>query len=174
MTEPEALCRQALDDLNVFRALLARDQADVPRIAECQALHALQMAGEKLAKAVLYAADRNYRASGGERKQSHVALSKLATTLADRAKVASALGMDLPKFNGCLKQFHSWFKQFEQLQPQLAGDGPNVEYPWQDGDRWIAPCDHSFGLAARLRKGEGAQSLRFLGRLAEAVPALLE
>ncbi|MCC7494076.1 MAG: hypothetical protein IT204_17085 [Fimbriimonadaceae bacterium] len=170
MTEAEALLAQGLADLRTFRAMLEQDRAQV---AECEVLHLLQMAGEKLAKAILYALDPDYRRSGPDRRLSHVSLSKLAIALGGRRRVWQALPIDPDKLSGCLRQFHPWYEQIERLHPQVARGGPNVEYPWADTARWMPPCDYDFGLLARLRRGEGRQSLRFLERLAAAVPVLL-
>jgi len=171
MTEAEALATQGLADLGTYRHLLAADRDSV---AESQVLHALQMAGEKIAKALLYALDPAYRVrDDGERKQSHASLSRLAGTLSAKKKLAAALQMPEAKYEGCLSRFGRWYLQIELLQPQLAGNGRNVEYPWQDGNTWVAPCDYRFGLLAQFQKGEALDSVRFLGRLARAVPALL-
>ena len=165
------MAKQGLADLNTYRHLVA---ADRDRVAESQVLHALQMAGEKIAKALLYGLDPQYRVGGdGERKLSHVSLSRLVDTLGSKRKLAAALQMSESKFEGCLGSFGPWYRQIERLQPQLAGDGPNVEYPWQNGGTWVAPCEHRFGLLAQLLNGEGLKSLRFLERLARAVPALV-
>jgi hypothetical protein len=75
---------QARSDFAIFRHLLDQPRASVP---ECHALHYLQMASEKLAKAILdaqgVAAD----------PYSHIAFSNLPYRLA-RADIARAVGYD--------------------------------------------------------------------------------
>lgn len=53
----------------------------------------------------------------------------------------------------------------EQSAPDLAGDGPNPEYPWPRAMPETAPADYDFAAIHDLGTARGRQFLEILGRL---------
>jgi len=163
MTVSEAYLRQARSDFAVFVRLRAMDRAAAP---ECHPLHYLQMATEKLAKAVLLASQRTFD------RFSHVAFSDLPDVLT-RRNVAAVLGYrNFKAYRQFLRRSAPIFRAIEQLSPASAGasgrEGPNTEYPWPgrgiDGmENWLAPADHRFGLLQEFHhSGDAAPVYEFV------------
>jgi hypothetical protein len=173
MEEREAFQRQARSDFQVFELLHRQHLGEV---SECHALHYLQMATEKLAKAAFIALDVR-----PEDRYSHVAFSLIPQHLS-RRDVAHALGWtDFRRYQAFLRWARPLFREIDELNPgvgpqQPGGgpqEGPNVEYPWRSRDAagelvWEAPADHDFGLLARLRRdANGLALLHFVRTLLE-------
>ena len=174
MRECDAFRAQAASDFAVYLLLLAQDREDVP---ECHPLHYLQMATEKLAKAVLLASNPGFN------PRSHVAFSRLPKILRREARAAKVLGYGekIAQFRAALMALQSLVEDVERLSPQVAdkkgkkpaANNPNVEYPWEGrGPRgqvdWIVPATHQFGLLSRLRTPPcGVQLVEVIQRLLE-------
>src|ERR1035438_666966 len=168
MSEVDALAKQALSEL-AFYEKLKKD----PNALDCQILHVLQMAGEKAAKAVLYALEPTFRVDAvGKRKLSHVALSKLVPALAKRKALVSAVGLHPDKLAGMLTAYQPLYVAIEQLQPELSQTRENAEYPYLNGRDWIAPCGHRFSILADLRVKDGPAAIRFIRQLARSAPLI--
>jgi hypothetical protein len=167
MSLSEAFLRQATTDFAAYEVLSAR--AGLPA---CHALHYLQMATEKLAKAVLLA-------TGSQEDQvqtSHKSLSRLPGVLKGRTTVAHGLGYSNARaFDSFLNDVKGLCRAIDELNPsigpQQAGggepDGPNCEYPWWGRDesgseRWLAPADWSFTVERLLTEGSGPRLIPFL------------
>lgn len=100
----------------------------------CQQLHYLQMITEKLAKAYFWRNDEGP-------PRSHASFVRFlcflgAVRRSERDRVATAFGFQR------FQDFRRWIRsilplayELERLAPALAGDGPNLEYPWP----WEAP-----------------------------------
>jgi len=168
MTSYGAFLAQARSDYRTFEILLAQPRDEVP---ECHPLHYLQMACEKLAKAL------RGKISGTPVGRSHVAFSRLARELAVRQDVLVAVGYSKPAETArFLGRATPLFRQLEQLCPSVAGQqaqddgldwdqGENAEYPWRGaGDDWTAPADHSFGAYRTIssKRGDSASMLRLV------------
>ena len=148
-----AFHRQAASDMDVFEFLGQR--AQLSRFPDCHRLHYLQMATEKLAKALFMAwgRERELRRDG----HGHVAFSRLPYVLG-RPDVARACGYHGPRgtttFLRALRAIQGVCRRIERLCPAVgAGDdrSPNVENPWvgrtpEGRGTWIAPADDSFAL----------------------------
>jgi hypothetical protein len=161
MKEHEAFLRQARSDYRTFRILWAMNRSEMPA---CHPLHYLQMACEKLAKAVMLAGE-----DSGFDRYSHATFSNLPTVLR-RLNVASTLGYDdFRIFKKFLQRSKPIFHGIDELHPSIGPrqsgggppDGPNTEYPWKapdghGGNVWKAPVDHNFGVAKYLNSGDGA------------------
>ncbi|HZL37716.1 MAG TPA: hypothetical protein VFC78_20535, partial [Tepidisphaeraceae bacterium] len=143
----QALLRQARSDLTVFDLLAAHE--DVP---ECHALHFLQMATEKLAKAAFLALGVPFDAF------SHVAFSHLPRLLS-RRDVAGALGhRTFLSYRTFLRRTAPLFRMIDELNPSVglqtsgsAKDGPNVEYPWEGRDPTGEPGQSHLRSSAYVR-----------------------
>lgn len=153
LDQARAFHRQAQADWALYQHL--SQKANLDGFPECQRLHYLQMAGEKLAKALHIALGAQLRAGG----HSHVAFSRLPYLL-NCPDAARACGRDADdqhewnRYGAELRRMQAPCREIEQLGPAVREDGtagPNVEYPWYGGSadgekRWIAPADHSFVL----------------------------
>ena len=168
----EAYLLQARSDFAVFELLVRQGRADVP---ECYALHYLQMATEKLAKAAFLALR-----VPGLRRFDHVAFSLVPLHLR-RRDVARGLGWsDFRVYQTFVTRTRPVFRETDELAPAVGprldgggpAEGPNVEYPWpvarNEETCWVVPAEHGFGLLDRLRRsGDAAQVLGFIRRLME-------
>jgi hypothetical protein len=158
-TRAEAFLRQARSDLRIYR-LLAESGA-----AQCHVMQSLQMAGEKLGKALRVSAG-----AAGAEERTHVAAARALRLIRNRRAAADALtGGDRQSLvfiiDGCIALAHD----IERLTPALAGAGSNLEYPWREpgGSSWVAPVDFPFNLARRMRGAEGHRYIALLDRIIE-------
>ena len=149
----EAFLRQARSDFALFNHLRDQDQATMPA---CHPLHYLQMAAEKLAKAIFDALGVSID------PWSHVAFSNLPYHLA-RADIARAIGFrDSRSFRTFLRRCAPIFRAIDELSPAVGASrtgggprqGPNVEYPWESRGSdshptWLVPAENEFKLQHR-------------------------
>lgn len=178
MDKAGAFLAQAKSDFSVFERLWELNADDVPA---CHALHHLQMATEKLAKAV-----RIYLDPDTSRKDTHVAFREIVHILKRRDVIRKLGYADEPeRFKYFIEGRRSWFLEVERLCPSVGTDvaggrtnGPNVEYPWlgrdiAESETWIVPAEHTFPLAQDLRSSEGAYFIVLLRRLLDRIPEAL-
>jgi hypothetical protein len=143
---------QAESDYRVLRLLQSRDQP------ACQILHYLQMSTEKLARAYLWKQDVV--------KRSHAAFSKFLRSIAGDDRVRVELGYKRrDQWDAKLDGIASLAERVQQLAPDLAGDGPNPEYPWPPTHPTSAPIEFEFPVSDELQKSSGRVLLDFLDRL---------
>lgn len=163
LTQQQALFRQAQSELAVQVRLMDADAHPA-----CHHLHMLQMATEKLAKAV--ALTDSPRGFG----QTHIAFSKIVGALRARRSLAAAMGWDYLRYRDFIDRAGKIMRDVEELHPQVptsgVDDGPNVEYPWlgkRDSQTvaWIAPADFRFHVDAELRRTSDGQNLPKLVRM---------
>jgi len=145
MTEAEAFLRQATHDFRLFKCLYSDPRHGGESVPDCYLLHYLQMATEKLSKALLIP-------RGLYRRKVHDTFSTLLQRLKDAGdELAFALGWaDRQQFVDHVTHIEAWCCDVERFNPavqdhaQVEG-GRNVEYPWADDGSWVAPVDHDFG-----------------------------
>ena len=169
MIEHEAFLAQARSDFVVFELLMAQDRQAVP---ECHALHYLQMATEKLAKAIRLAYGDEFD------RYSHVAFSQMLHILR-RPDVGAGLGWpSWPKYRAFVTRLQPLLREIDECNPavgpQRPGNTPpqerrNVEYPWPSRDSsgrtlWLAPSGHDFGIVDKLNRSGDYATLRHLIR----------
>ena len=143
---------QAESDYRVLRLLRSRGAP------ACQVLHYLQMSTEKLARAYLWKQDTV--------KRSHAAFSKFLRSLAGDDRVRIELGYKgRAQWDAKLDGIASLAEQVQQLAPDLAGDGPNAEYPWPPDRPASAPIEFEFPVWDELQKSSGRVLLDFLDGL---------
>jgi hypothetical protein len=143
--------------------LLAREQLlENPALPECQHLHFLQMACEKICKAYLCGQGSDF--AGLRRSHGYISgpLPTIArqvfarTPNADRSWVLSAI--------------RNLARRIELLAPAVdqAGTYPaNCEYPWERSDSSVAvPAEHNFGIDL-AREPAGRHLLKVLQVAAE-------
>jgi hypothetical protein len=138
----EANLKQAKSDFAMAKEL--RDRADVPA---CQWLHFLQMATEKLARAMIHEPRI-------KPPQSHLGFVRFLQIMARDSKIGwnrlgKYMGFKSKKdFTAFIisgkKEIISLAHEIEGLAPAIAGDSPNPEYPWQAGTEVVAPVEYQF------------------------------
>lgn len=147
--------QQARSDFEVFELLRKLGLPD------CHLLHYLQMTTEKLGKAWLW---RN----GTAPKASHQAFRKFVIGL---GQVAGKQAIEVFKCSH-KKQFRAMVRNItpiahavENLAPQLAGDGPNPEYPWPTEGPICAPVQFEFPIWNEITgTAKGRDLMRFIER----------
>ena len=154
-TEQAGLVLQAGSDLDAHEALR---ETDLPG---CHHLHLLQMATEKLAKAI----SLNSSPTGFGR--THVAFSKVTGALRVHSPLAGRLGWSVAKYQHFRERAHRLMRAIEELHPQVptdgVPDGPNVEYPWERPDgSWMAPASFRFPAEDWLRSADGIALLKLV------------
>src|SRR5205823_748851 len=136
-----AFLSQARSDLSAFRLLVETDK--------CQRLHHLQMAGEKIAKALSAEAEANRRPAF-----SHYGFHRWLRSVSFSTQEARLLGFkSQADLRAGLKALRPTAMAIEQLNPKKANDrasafissgiwtgsGVNREYPWLEGQTVMSP-----------------------------------
>ncbi len=154
----EAYFRQASSDWRMFAEFLAR--SDVPA---CHALHFLQMATEKLAKAYRF---RDTTTDEESLLTKHVGFQKfLNSFLLSPQMKAEFRGRDA-QLASIRKGMVPIAQAIERLAPAVAREGSpgNAEYPWELGGAVVAPVDHDFHEVHLLRGAHGRAFLNLVSR----------
>lgn len=122
---------------------------------ECQLLHYLQMATEKLSKAYFWR-------SGKTPPKSHIGFVRFLKALLDRPRVeltriATVLGFRRPEdLERWVVNTQNLAYALQNMAPAEARDGPNPEYPWPHENPAQSPVDFTFPLWDQLRNtGQG-------------------
>jgi hypothetical protein len=155
-----AYARQALADLRAREALL--QHLDLP---ECQQLHFLQMACEKLCKACLCGQGVDPETL----RSSHAYISGPLPIIA-RQQFAQQARKVYSDRTWVIESLRVLARKIELLSPAVnqAGTHPaNCEYPWAGPDGLIrVPAEHNFGLDL-LHEKAGRHLLKVLYTAAE-------
>lgn len=137
---------------------------------QCHSLQALQMAGEKIAKA-------SFRASDPPPRHSHLGLTRLLRRMgtvreADQILLGRVFSTSrFERFERLLLHVGGIARDIERLPPALAGaDRMNLEYPWPDRAPTYTPAEWKFDVWNRLESAEGRSFLRFLSRAIDGFP----
>jgi hypothetical protein len=149
-----AFLKQARSDWDAYQRTR---QAAWP---SCHRLLFLQMATEKLSKALLVAGHSKLETIA----QSHAAFVNFMRVVSNNRNLQKALGMKKPQLRSRFKRLLPLAYEIELLAPALARGGPNPEYPWKDtSDNVLAPVDYSFPLLIQLQKTpQGIQLLKYI------------
>jgi hypothetical protein len=171
MTEEErrarfaaAFVEQARSDWSVYRLLAS--QADVK---PCHSLHYLQMACEKLAKAYRL---RDTASPVDELVKRHTGFAKFvgpyftAVLRPDYKNKDAQLGV-------VIQQARTIAREIEKLAPAIdrVSSPENAEYPWESGEKVVAPCSHGFPALELLRQAGGRAFLNLVARALDGFPA---
>jgi hypothetical protein len=150
--------RQASSDWMLFMELLAR--ADVPA---CHALHFLQMATEKLAKAYRF---RDTATDEGSLLTKHVGFQKFLNSFLLSPQMRDEFAGHHAQLAAIRKGLAPIAQAVERLAPAVARQGSpdNAEYPWEVGESVVAPVDHTFDEVRLLRGGHGRTFLNVVTR----------
>jgi len=149
-----AFLQQAKSD---WQAYQRTRQADWPT---CHRLLFLQMASEKLGKAVLITGPSRLETI----TQSHAAFVMFMRVAGNNHKLQKVVVMKKSQQRAQFKSLLPLAHEIELLAPALAQGGPNPEYPWQDtsGDIF-APTNYPFPLIQRLHQTpQGIQLLKYV------------
>jgi hypothetical protein len=150
--------RQALSDWKMFTELLGR--GDVPG---CHALHFLQMATEKLAKAYRF---RDTATKMETLLTKHVGFSKFLNTFLLSPQMLQEYAGRYAQLTALRKHMEHIALAVERLAPAVAREGSpvNAEYPWELGDTVLVPVDHAFDELRLLQGPHGRTFLKFVAR----------
>lgn len=142
---------QARSDWDVYNAVRT---ASVP---DCHALHYLQMAMEKLGKALLLAGGTDLNAV----RRTHCAFTRFLQIAARNLGFQKELGMTGPQLRAHIHQLLPIAYEIEQLAPALANGGPNAEYPWEAPPGTInVPASYEFPVNSTLQLPKGRNLLK--------------
>ena len=167
MNAPQTLWwHQACSDFEVYQWM-----GEHP-ILPCHRLHYLQMATEKLAKAYFWR-------SQAPPQKSHVAFVRFINVLvaeqnAKRRQMLVAC-FGLPNFGSFQKYARSQSTiayQIQNMAPDLAGNGPNPEYPWPHPWPLHAPMSYKYSLWDILQQDtQGRRFLNFIWKALNSFPS---
>jgi len=149
-----AFLKQARADWETYQRI------DDPTWPTCHRLHFLQMASEKLGKALLAGGDMPLERI----THTHAAFVKFIRIARKNHNLQKELGMNYSQITAHFNRLLPIAHEIEMLAPTLAHDGPNPEYPWFDNSGHIlVPIDYSFPLMKRLHFPPGTQLLKYIG-----------
>jgi hypothetical protein len=155
----QAFARQAAADLDAREALVA-----IESLADCQSLHFLQMACEKLCKASLIAGG----ADPADIQSSHAYVAKHLPAIV-RQHMSREAGR-LPRDNWIVDAIRPLARKIELLSPSVKDGGrstQNCEYPWlADNGSVVAPADHKFDFSILFSRS-GVTLLKIIRRATE-------
>jgi len=148
-----AFLRQGRSDWETYQRI------DDPAWPTCHRLHFLQMATEKLAKALLIAGDMPL----DKITHTHAAFVKFMRVARKNHNLQKELGMTYSQIIAHFNRLLPIAREIEILAPTLAQVGPNPEYPWLDNTGQIlVPVDYSFPRIKLLQSQPGTQLLRHI------------
>lgn len=150
-----AYARQAKADLAAYEVL-----RDSPNLPQCQSLHFLQMACEKLCKAYLCSQKVEPRFL----QTSHGFIAdNLPEIFKDRRRRLRLYPLN-PR-STLLKQVKNLSREIELLAPTVDSQRcpDNCEYPWEDGaGNVVVPAEHSFATLSLLPEAAGQELLKII------------
>jgi hypothetical protein len=154
----QAYYAQAQSDWAIFREFQQR--SDIPL---CHALHYLQMAAEKLAKAYRF---RDSTAEAASLLTSHVGFGRFFNTFLRSPSVLEQYEGRLGRLRSVQSDCAKLARAVELLAPSVdrALRPANTEYPWDDGARIVAPIDHNFADLSLLYEPRGRLFLNLIAR----------
>jgi hypothetical protein len=148
---------QATTDYEMFREL-----SDKP---VCHRLHYLQMCTEKLAKAYF---KQNINTNV---QASHAWFVPFMRAIQMDSRVRNSFGYRHDaSFIGYIRSLMPLAYAVERMAPNLAGEGPNPEYPFPRSNPTIAPIEYDFQLWHDIQERAGKILLDFIRRAFERFP----
>ena len=151
-----AFHRQARSDLLVYELLAAS-----PNIPRCHALHYLQMACEKIAKAFRL---RDTEGDVEVLTASHGGLVKFMKTWLLSPSVGRVYAGRDAMFGVVRTRVLALSREVERLAPAIDRDTTpaNSEYPWADGENAVVPCEYAFPSLSLLTDAGGRSFLKLI------------
>jgi len=125
----------------------------------CHALHYLQMATEKLAKAYLLVIPTESQSV----LSTHKGLTRFLRNVSRNSGLQNEMGMQAKQLQAHIRQLLPLASEVENLAPTLAGEGPNPEYPWQDPlGNFYVPAIYEFPLSKILLEPRGYSLIKLI------------
>ncbi len=163
MTEPsrndwaQAFANQARSDWEIYVVLEAHPTS-LPR---CHALHHLQMACEKIAKAYRL---RDTQCSPSEVMRFHTGVDKFINLWFASPTAAVLYAGRSSQHRYARTECQRIAREIEGLAPAAYRQGTpaNVEYPWADNGAAVAPCAYSFPETRLLVTPAGRHFLKVM------------
>jgi len=149
----EAFFTQAKSDWKVYEHLA---ESDFPA---CHALHYLQMATEKLAKAYLLADVNEIE----DVRSTHRAFTRFLQLIARSKRLEKEMRMTGRQLLAYVQQSLPLAYEVKSLAPSLALGGSNPEYPWEAPTKAIlTPATHEFAIKQVLREPRGRNLIKLI------------
>ncbi len=155
--------KQSVSDYAVFETMRSNG------VHPCHALHYLQMATEKIAKASFWS--RNTAPA-----LSHVGFVSFLRRLNSirrekRSHIAALFGFpSFASFEAWLPTATSIGREIEKVSPAVMPDGPNSEYPWPHENPTQYPAGYWFPIWDELQLSQGRRMMRFIDRAINGFP----
>ena len=149
----DAFILQARSDWQLYEHLKRSNFPD------CHALHYLQMATEKLAKAyvLVYAKDVDSVTS------SHRALTGFLRNVSRNKQLQNEMEMGAKQLQAYVRKILPLAYEIENMAPALARGAPNPEYPWQDPQGSLqVPVNYDFPTNSALLRPAGHDFLKLV------------
>lgn len=125
----------------------------------CHELHYLQMAAEKLGKAVLLRSGNPLDSV----KKTHKTFVRFLKVASKNPSLRQTFGYNAHQLQAYVKGIEPIADQIERLAPALSGEGPNAEYPWETPRKEVvAPVSHTFPIMGDLRRPQGRKLLKLV------------
>lgn len=150
--------RQARAEWSLFRELQLRSD-----VAACHALHYLQMATEKLAKAYRF---RDTTTDVDTLLTSHVGFQRFLNSWLLSPQMREEYEGRHAHLERIRRDCEPIARTIERLAPAVDREGRpvNVEYPWEAGEGVVAPVDYAFPEVELLRSPRGRLFLNLVTR----------
>jgi hypothetical protein len=149
-----AFLKQARHDWDIYQRTL------LPSWPACDRLHYLQMATEKLGKALLIGGNISLE----HLLSSHSAFVKFLHVASNNHNLPAKLELTKGQVKAYFNKFLPIAREIEILAPALAQGGPNPEYHWADNSGQVhVPADYEFPLAKLLQSPWGLHLIKFIG-----------
>lgn len=157
-TWADAYAHQARSDWDVYRRLAAD-----PGLAPCHALHYLQMACEKIAKAYRW---RDTSAGEQGLTHEHVAFSKFIQSFLGSPTIRTDYSGRIAQLRTITKLCRNLAREIEKLAPAVDRENSpeNAEYPWAQGTQVVVPCDYTYPALSLLKTQGGRTFLNLVSR----------
>jgi hypothetical protein len=131
------------------------------RAESCHALHYLQMACEKIAKAYRF---RDSETAERRLLTEHVAFSQFIESFYAAPAMKRQYAGRESQLRSQRKLAANLAREIERLAPAVDREAfpVNTEYPWADGKVVVVPCEYTFPSLSLLRDGGGRSFLKVL------------
>ena len=152
-----AFARQARSDWELHHRLATAGEAD------CHALHYLQMACEKIAKAYRI---RDLTVDVDELTQHHIGFESFVSAFLLSPAFKEEYKHKSAQFRRTKTEMRRLAREVECLSPAVRREQrpDNSEYPWAAGTVVVAPCDYGFPNLSLLTTSTGRAFLKLVRR----------
>lgn len=152
-----AFAEQARSDWGVYQRLTEAG------VADCHALHYLQMACEKIAKAYRI---RDLDADIDDLMLHHVGFARFVRAFLLSPALKPEFEHQAARLRMMVQVMSGLAREVERLAPAVDRDArpDNAEYPWRVGDEVVAPRDYGFPNLSLLTAARGRALLKLVRR----------